>query len=82
MVFLFSKTARNKFITVSNVFVNMILICEAISELVAPRQARSWRGKSVDNAKKRVLHAVNGFYLVKRQATNLKLCKILLLVGS
>ena len=76
---LFSKSVSNKFITGQNLVINIFLICRVISELLLQYRLDPGVESRSKTLKKRVLHAVNGFYLVKRQATNAKLCKILLL---
>ena len=43
---------NNKFITMQNFVINIFLICKVIPEFVSPIQARSRRGKSIENAKK------------------------------
>ena len=56
---LFSKTVCNKFITVQDVVSNMLLCCNRIPEFVASRYPRFRVQKSIENARKRVLDAVN-----------------------
>ena len=51
---LFSKPVSKKFQTLNNVFVNMFLIIEAISEFDASKPARSRSRKSIENAKENV----------------------------
>ena len=56
---LFRKTVSNKFITMHNVASNMLLPCNSIPEFVALRYARFRVQKSIENARKCVLVAVN-----------------------
>ena len=57
--FLFSKMISNEFTTVYDIVFDMLLYCNNISEYVAARYARFRVQKTIENARKRVLDAVN-----------------------
>ena len=49
---LFSKSVSNKFITVQNVIINMVISCYSIPEFVALKYARFRVQKSIENERK------------------------------
>ena len=55
----FTKSVSNKFKTMQKFYSNMQLNCYSNPEFVVLRYARSLSGKTIENAKKRVLVAVN-----------------------
>ena len=63
---------KDKFMTVQNVVFNMLISCYSIPEFVALRYSRSLSGKTIENAKKRVLLAMNGVLFTKSVSNKFK----------